>query len=104
MKTGHFSKNSKKNYICRICGKKHHISICEEKNKQWPDETPNTVVNLNHEISSKNVLLQSTVFQIENTEYLNCGTVQFCLHWKSEKVKITNFKKRDSDFSSQTER
>ena len=57
LKTGHVSKKCTKNYICRICSKKHHISICEERNKQSPDQSPNTVVNLNHEKGSKNVLL-----------------------------------------------
>ena len=32
LKTGHVSKKCTKNYICRICSKKHHISICEERN------------------------------------------------------------------------
>ena len=49
LKTGHVSKKCTKNYICRIGSKKHHISICEEKNKQLPDQSPNTAVNLNHE-------------------------------------------------------
>ena len=48
--------------------KKHHISICEEKNKQSPDQSPNKAVNLNHEKISKNVLLQSAVLRIENIE------------------------------------
>ena len=48
--------------------KKHHISICEEKNKQSPDQSPNKAVNLNHEKISKNVLLQSAVWRFENIE------------------------------------
>ena len=32
LKTGHVSKKSTKNYICRICNKKYHTSICEERN------------------------------------------------------------------------
>ena len=66
-------------YICWICSKKYHISICEVKNKQSLDQTPNTAVNLNHEKSSKNVLLQSAVLQIgniENSNYFTDG--QFC--------------------------
>ena len=55
LKTGHVSKKCTKNYICRICSKKHHIRICEERNKQSPDQSPNTAVNLNHEKGSKNV-------------------------------------------------
>ena len=30
LKTGDFRKYFTKNYICRICNKKNHISICEE--------------------------------------------------------------------------
>ena len=33
-----------------------------------PKQTQNTVVNINHEKSSENVLLQSMVLQIENIE------------------------------------
>ena len=68
LKAGHVSKKCRKNYICRICSKKHHIRICEERNKQSPDQSPNTAVNLNHEKGSKNVLLQSAVLRIENIE------------------------------------
>ena len=42
LKTGQLSINCTRNYICRICNRKHHISICEEKNKQSPDQTSNT--------------------------------------------------------------
>ena len=51
LKTGH-SKKCMKNYVCQICSTKHHISICEERNKQSPDQSPNTAVNLNHEKGS----------------------------------------------------
>ena len=71
LKTEHVIKKCTKNYICRICSQKHHIRICEEKNKQSPDQSPNTAVNLNHEKSSKNVLLQSAVLQIETIEHSN---------------------------------
>ena len=80
LKNGHVSKKCTKNYICRICSKKHHISICEERNKQSPDQSPNTAVNLNHEKGSKNVLLQSAVLRIkniENSNYCTDGTVLF---------------------------
>ena len=33
LKAGHVSKKCTKNYIFRSCSKKHHISICEERNK-----------------------------------------------------------------------
>ena len=56
-----------KNYICQICSKKHHISTCEERNKQSSDQSPNTA-NLNHKKGNKNVLLQSAVLRIENIE------------------------------------
>ena len=49
-------------------------------NKQSLDQTSNTAVNLNHEKSSKNVLLQSAVLQIgniENSNYCTDGTVLF---------------------------
>ena len=74
LKTGHVSKKCTKNYICRICSKKQHIIICEEMNKQSPDQSPNTAVNLNNEKSSKNVLLQSAVLQIENIDNSNYCT------------------------------
>ena len=78
LKTGHASKKCTKNYICRICSKKYHISICEERNKQSPDQSPNTAVNLNHEKGSENVLLQSAVLRIENIENSNyCTDGQF---------------------------
>ena len=73
-KIGHVSKKCTKNYICRTCSKKQHISICEERNKQLLDQSPNTVVNLNHERGSKNVLLQSAVLWIENIENSNYCT------------------------------
>ena len=63
-----------------MCSQKHHISICEGKNKQSPDQSPNTVVNLNHEKGSKNVLLQSAVLRTENignSNYCTDGTVLF---------------------------
>ena len=69
-----------KKYILRICSQKHHISICEERNKQSPDQSPNTVVNLNHEKGSTNILLHSAVLRIENIEnsnYCTDGTVLF---------------------------
>ena len=74
LKTGHVSKKCTKNYICRNCSKKHHISICEERNKQSSDQSPTTAVNLNHEKGSKNVLLQSVVLRIENIENSNYCT------------------------------
>ena len=49
-------------------------------NKQSPDQSPNTAVNLNHEKGSKNVLLQSAVLRIkniENSNYCTDGTVLF---------------------------
>ena len=63
-----------------MCSQKHHISICEGKNQQSPDQSPNTVVNLNHEKGSKNVLLQSAVLRTENignSNYCTDGTVLF---------------------------
>ena len=79
LETGHVSKKCTKSYICRICSKKYDISICEVQNKQSPDQTPNTAVNLNHEESSKNVLLQSAVLQIGNIENSNyCTEEQYC--------------------------
>ena len=33
------------------------LPVREEKNKQSPDQSPNTAVNLNHEKSSKSILL-----------------------------------------------
>ena len=53
---------------------KHHVSICWEKNKQSSVQTSNKSVNLNHEKSNKNVLLQSAVLQIENIENSDCFT------------------------------
>ena len=53
---------------------KHHVSICWEKNKQSSVQTSNKSVNLNHEKSNKNVVLQSAVLQIENIENSDCFT------------------------------
>ena len=53
---------------------KHHVSIWWEKNKQSSVQTSNKSVNLNHEKSNKNVLLQSAVLQIENIENSDCFT------------------------------
>ena len=61
LKTGHVRKKYTKNYICQICSKNYH-SICEGRNKQLPDQSPNTAVNLNREKASKNVLLHSVFF------------------------------------------
>ena len=80
LKTGHVSKKCTKTDICWICSKKHHISICEERNKQSLDQSPNTAVNLNHEKGSKKALLQSAVLWIENIEnsnYCTDGAVPF---------------------------
>ena len=78
LKTGHASKKFTKSYICWICSKKYHINICEERNKQSPDESPNTAVNLYHEKGSENVLLQPAVLRIENIENSNyCTDGQF---------------------------
>ena len=74
LKTGHVSKKCTKNYICRICSKKHHISICEERNKQSPYQIPRIEVNLNHKKGSENVLLQSAVLHIENIANSNYCT------------------------------
>ena len=68
------------NLYQEIFSKEHHINICAEKNKQTPDQIPNTVVNLNREKGNKNVLLQSAVLRIENIEnsnYCTDGTVLF---------------------------
>ena len=101
LKTGHVSKKWTKNYICWILSKKHHISICEEKNKQSPDQSPNKAANLNHEKISKNVLLQSAVLQIENIENSNYCTdgailfdtdsqTSFVTESVAKKLKFTN--------------
>ena len=97
LKNGHVSKKCTKNYICRICSKKHHISICEERNKQSPDQSPNTA-NLNHEKGNKNFVLQSPVLRMENIEkssYCKDGTVPLNTgsqrSFVTEKVKTTNF-------------
>ena len=72
-----------KKYFCRICSKKHHISICEERNKQSPDQNPNTAINLNRVEKGSIVFVffsQSAVLQIENIDNLNYwtdGTVLF---------------------------
>ena len=76
LNTGYLSKYGTKNCIYRIC--KRNITVFVKKTPS--DQTASTAVNLNHEKSSKNVLLQSAVFQIENIEnsnYCTDGAVLF---------------------------
>ena len=51
-----------------------------KKEQTFPDRKPNAKVNLNHEKYNKNVLLQSTVLQIENignSNYCADGAILF---------------------------
>ena len=89
LRSRHISRKCSSSYICRKCGKKHHISICntvptEEENKQTTlhTETVNPIIN---------VILQTSRGFISNVDSKTKG-VNCCLLFDSgsQRTFITN--------------
>ena len=77
------------------------LVFVDERNKQSPDQTPNTVVNLNHQKTNKNVFANWNRWNIWWLQNLRKETIIFQVFGQSDKkvkeVNIVQIKIKDSN-------